>query len=127
MSSYIENFHFKIPQLFLKAGLADVALNGHLSTFLLSDTRRSMVEMRTHVQARLNLWKKLKKRNEKCALMGGMTKQEFQELFRRHANYLEDLIANPRKIKKTPEVHMVSRVIVSGVKTANEGKFCRAE
>jgi hypothetical protein len=73
--------------------------------------------MRTHLQARLALWKKLKKRNEKCALVGGMTKEEFQELFRRHTDYLEDLIANPRKIKKTPEVHIVSRVIVSGVKS----------
>jgi len=120
MSSYIENFHFKIPQLFLKAGLTDVALNGHLSTFLLCDTRRSAREMRTHLQARLNLWKKLKKRNEKCALMGGMKKEEFHELFQKYTDYLENLITHPRKIKKTPEVHIVSRVIVCGSKVATK-------
>jgi hypothetical protein len=121
MTSYIENVHFKIPHLFLKAGLTDVASNRHLSTSLLCDTRRSTAEMRTPLQARLNLWKKLEKRNEKCVLVGGMKEQEFQELFRRYTDYLEDLIANPNKIKKTPEVHIVSRVIVCGVKVANEG------
>lgn len=120
MSSYIEDFHLRIPQLFLKAGLTDITLNGYLSTFLLCDTRRSTREMRTHLQARLNLWKKLEKRNEKCALVGGMTYQEFHELFQRYTDYLENLIAHPRKIKKTPEVHVVSRVIVCGTKAGNE-------
>lgn len=121
MSSYIEDFHFRIPTLFLKAGLTDIALNGHLSTFLLCDHRRSNKEMRTYLQARLNLWKKLKKRNEKCALVGGMSEQEFHELFQRYTDYLQNLIACPRKIKKTPEVHITSRVIVCGSKAANEG------
>lgn len=116
MSSYIENFHFRIPQLFLKAGLTDVALNGHLSTFLLCDHRRSAKEMRRHLQDRLNLWKKLEKRNEKCALMGGMNEQEFHELFQRHINYLENLIAHPKRIQKAPEVHITSRVLASGTK-----------
>jgi len=116
MSTYIENYHLKIPQLFLKAGLADVSLNGYLSTFLLCDTRRSMNEMKTYLQARLRLWRKLEKRNKKCALMGGMNEEEFQELFRRYTNYLEDLVTHPRKIKQTPEVGIVSRVIVCGAK-----------
>lgn len=119
MSSYIENFHFRIPQLFLKAGLTDVALNGHLSTFLLCDHRRSAKEMRTYLQDRLNLWKKLEKRNEKCALMGGMNEQEFHELFQRHINYLENLLAHPKRIQKAPEVHITSRVLASGKKTGN--------
>ena len=116
MSTYIENYHLKIPQLLLKAGLADVSLNGYLSTFLLCDTRRSMNEMKTYLQARLRLWRKLEKRNKKCALMGGMNEEEFQELFRRYTNYLEDLVTHPRKIKQTPEVGIVSRVIVCGAK-----------
>jgi ubiquinone/menaquinone biosynthesis C-methylase UbiE len=116
MSTYIENYHLKIPQLFLKAGLADVNLNGYLSTFLLCDTRRSMKEMKAYLQARLRLWRKLEKRNKKCALMGGMNEEEFQELFRRYTNYLEDLVTHPRKIKQTPEVGIVSRVIVCGAK-----------
>jgi len=116
MSTYIENYHLKIPQLFLKAGLADVSLNGYLSTFLLCDTRRSMKEMKAYLQARLSLWRKLEKRNKKCALMGGMNEEEFQELFRRYTNYLEDLVTNPRKIRQTPEVGIVSRVIVCGAK-----------
>jgi hypothetical protein len=73
------------------------------------------------LQAKLNLWKKLEKRNEKCALVGGMTEQEFHELFQRYTNYLENLIAHPREIKRTPEVHIVSRVIVCGSKVANKG------
>ena len=116
MPNYIEDFHFRIPQLFLKAGLTEITLNGHLSTFLLCDQRRSMEEMRTHLQARLNIWKKLKKRNEKHALMGGMEKREFQELFQKYTDYLENLIAHPRKTKTTPEVHLTSRLIVCGSK-----------
>jgi len=119
MSSYVEDFHFRIPQLFLKAGLTDITLNGHLSTFLLCDERRNMKEMRTHMQARLDVWKKLEKRNEKFASMGGMEKREFQELFQRYSDYLENLIADPRKIKRTPEVHLTSRVIVCGSKAGN--------
>lgn len=118
MSSYIENFHFRIPQLLLKAGLADISLNGHLSTFLLCDARRSTKEMKTYLQAKLNLWRKLAKRNKKCALVGGMKEEEFSELSQRYTDYLEDLIKHPEKIKKTPEVNMVSRVIVCGGKDA---------
>jgi hypothetical protein len=117
---YIEDFHLRIPKLFLKAGLTDVAMNGYLSTFLLCDTRRSTKEMRTYLQAKLNLWKKLEKRNKKCALMNGMKEQEFHELFQRYTDYLENLITHPKKIKKTPEVHIVSRVIVRGSKVADE-------
>jgi len=120
MSSYIEDWHLKIPQLFLKAGLTGITANGYMSTFLLCDTRQSTREMKTYLQARLNLWKKFEKRNKKCALLGGMKEQEFQELFRRYTDYLEDLIANPRKIKKTPEVHMISRIIACGIKAADE-------
>jgi len=66
------------------------------------------------------LWEKLEKRNEKCALLGGMKKQEFRELFQRYTDYLEKLINHPREIAKTPEVHIVSRVIVCGIKVSNE-------
>jgi len=120
MSTYIENFHFKIPQLFLKVGLTDIAMNGHLSTFLLCDPRRSTKEMRTYLQARLNIWKKLEKRNEKCALLGGMTEQEFHELHQRYSEYLENLISHPTEIRKTTEVHLTSRIIVCGTKTVND-------
>ena len=72
--------------------------------------------MRAYLQARLNIWRKLEKRNEKCALVGGMTEQEFHELYQRHIDYLENLISHPIKIKKTPEVHLTSRVIVCGSK-----------
>jgi hypothetical protein len=106
--------HFKIPRLFLKAGLANISLNGHLSTFLLCDTRRSTKEMKAYLQAKLGLWRKLAKRNNECALVGSMKEEEFNELYQRYTDYLEDLITHPKKIKKTPEVHIVSRVIVCG-------------
>ena len=118
MSNYVEDFHLKITKLFLKAGLTDTAMNGHLSTFLLCDARRSTEEMRTHLQARLNLWKKLERRNEQLAFVGGMNEKEFHELYQRYTDYLENLITHPSLIKKTPEVHMVSRVIVCGIKRA---------
>jgi hypothetical protein len=120
MSRYIADFHFKIPELFLRAGLTDISLNGYLSTFLLCDARRSTREMRTHLRAELSLWKEFEKRNEKYALVGGMMKEEFRELSQRYTEYVENLIANPRKIKKTPEVRIVSRVIVFSNKAANE-------
>jgi ubiquinone/menaquinone biosynthesis C-methylase UbiE len=120
ISNYVEDFHLKIAQLFLKAGLTDIAMSGHLSTFLLCDARRSTKEMRTHLRARLSLWKRLEKRNEQCALVGGMNKKEFREFSQRYTDYLENLIAHPSVIKKTPEVHMVSRVIVCGIKSAYE-------
>jgi ubiquinone/menaquinone biosynthesis C-methylase UbiE len=119
MSSYVENFHFKIPQLLLKAGLADISLNGHLSTFLLCDSRRTTRETKERLQARLSLWKKLVSRNRKCALVGGMKEEEFDELFQRHADYLEDLIIHPKKIKETSEVNIASRVIAYGTKVEN--------
>jgi len=121
MSTYIENFHFRIPELFLRARLADVTLNGCLSTFLLCDTRRSTREMQRYLQTKLNLWKKLEKRNMKCALMGGMKEEEFRELFQRYTDYIEKLVTHPRKIRNTPEVHIVSRVIVCGRKVSKEG------
>lgn len=116
MSTYIENFHYRIPELFLKAGLTDISLNGHLSTFLLCDARRSIREMKTYLRARLDLWNKLENRNKECAVVGGMKEEEFHELFLRYTDYLEDLITHPEEIKKTPEVNIVSRVIVCGRK-----------
>ncbi len=116
MSSYIENFHLRIPQLFLKAGLTDINLNGYLSTFLLCDARQSTKEMKTYLQARLSLWRKLARRNKACALVGGMKEQEFNELFQRYTDYLKDLITHPTRIMATPEVNMVSRAIVCGAK-----------
>lgn len=116
MSNYVENYHYRIPELFLKAGLTDVRMNGYLSTFLLCDARRSTKEMKTYLQARLSLWKKLENRNLKCAVVGGMKEEEFRELFQRYADYLKDLITHPEKIDKTPEVNIVSRVIVCGSK-----------
>jgi hypothetical protein len=74
--------------------------------------------MKTHLQAKLDLWRKLTKRNEKCALVGGMKTEEFDELSQRYSHYLKDLITHPEKIKKTPEVNIVSRVIVRGTKRA---------
>lgn len=120
MSNYVEDFHIKIAQLFLKAGLTGITMNGHLSTFLLCDERRSTEELRTHLRARLSLWKRLEKRNEHCALVGGMNEKEYRELSQRYTEYLENLIAKPNMIKKTPEVHMVSRVIVCSIKSADE-------
>jgi ubiquinone/menaquinone biosynthesis C-methylase UbiE len=115
-SSYIENFHYRIPQLFLEAGLANIGLNGHLSTFLLCDTRRSTKEMKAYLQARLSLWRKLAKRNRQLVSAGGMKKEEYNELYQKYTNYLKDLITHPRKIKRTPDVNIISRVIVCGTK-----------
>ncbi len=114
--SCLENFHIRIPNLFLKAGLTGISLNGCLSTFLLCDARRSLKEMKTYLQARLSLWRKLANRNKEYALVGGMKEEEFDELFHRYAKYLEDLIARPEKIRATPEVNIASRVIVCGTK-----------
>lgn len=116
---FSENFHYRIPQLFLKAGLTDISMNGHFSTFLLCDTRRSTKEMKTYTEAKLDLWTKLKKRNKECALMGGMKEEEFDELFQRFTHYMKDLTTHPNKIKKTPEVNIVSRVIVCGAKVTH--------
>ena len=117
-STCLEDFNLKIPELFLKAGLTGITMNGHLSTFLLCDARRSTKEMREHLKAKLVLWRRLEKRNEKCAVVGGMKEQEFQEFNERYAQYLEDIVANPSKIRVTPEINAVSRVIVCGSKTA---------
>lgn len=116
MSTNIENFHFRIPQLFLKAGLTGVSLNGHLSTFLLCDARRSKREMRAYLRARLRLWRRLVNRNKECALVGGLKGEEFSELSKRYTDYLEDLIVHPNRIVRTPEVNIVSRVILCGRK-----------
>jgi ubiquinone/menaquinone biosynthesis C-methylase UbiE len=118
MSSYMENFYIRIPQLFLKAGLADLSLNGHLSAFLLCDARRTTKEMKAYLQARLSLWKRLEKRNKQCAIVGGMKEEEFNEVFQGYRDYLVDLITHPEKIKKTPEVNLISRVIACGTKVA---------
>jgi hypothetical protein len=72
------------------------------------------------LEAKLDIWRRLRKRNEKCTLEGGMNKQEFRELFQRYANYLENLIAHPQKARETPEVNIVSRVIVCGTKVSNK-------
>jgi ubiquinone/menaquinone biosynthesis C-methylase UbiE len=116
MSDYIENIYLKLPQLFLKAGLTNIALNGYLSTFLLCDTKRSMEEIQRYLKARLVLWRKLKKRNKEYVLIGGMKEEEFEELFQRYVDYLGSLVNNPEKIRQTAEVEIVSRVIVCGSK-----------
>ena len=116
MSKYIENIHLRLPQLFLKAGLTNITLNGYLSTFLLCDTRRNTKETQRWLEARLDLWRKLKKRNEESALIGGMSEEEFEELFQRYAEYLGSLVNNPERIMHTAEVEIVSRAIVGGNK-----------
>jgi len=116
MHNYIENIHLKLPKLLLEAGLKNTTLNGYLSTFLLCDPRHEIKEIQKHLKARLNLWHRLKERNRELARTGGMTQEEFEELFQRYTHYLEDLIKNPNKIKQTPEVEIVSRVIASGNK-----------
>lgn len=116
MSKFIENIHLKLPELFLKAGLKDITLSGYLSTLLLCDQRHNTREIQEHIKARLNLWRKLEKRNLKCSLLGGMEKEEFEELFYRYTTYLKELFRKPEKIKKTPEVEIISRAIVKGEK-----------
>jgi len=116
MTKYIENVYLRLPQLFLKAGLTNTTLNGYLSTFLLCDTRRNIKEIRRWLKARLDLWQKLKQRNKESALIGGMSKEEFEELFQRYADYLGSLVNNPEKIRHTAQVEIVSRVIVCGNK-----------
>jgi hypothetical protein len=49
-----------------------------------------------------------------------MNEKELREFSQRYTDYLENLIAHPSVIKKTPEVHMVSRVIVCGIKSEYE-------
>lgn len=116
MSKYLENIHLKLAELFLKAGFKNTTLNGYLSTFLLCDSQHEIGEMLEHLKARLNVWRKLRRRNEECAHKGGMSREEFQELFQKYAGYLTNLIRNPEKIKETPEVEIISRVIASGEK-----------
>jgi hypothetical protein len=74
--------------------------------------------MKAYLQARLSLWTRLEKRNRACATVGGMKVKEFNELFQGYRDYLVDLITHPEKIKKTPEVNLVSRVIACGTKVA---------
>jgi len=116
MTKYIENVYLRLPQLFLEAGLTNITLNGYLSTYLLCDTRHSIKEIQRWLKARLDLWQKLNERNKECALLGGMSAEEFKELSQRYADYLDSLVNNPEKIRYTAEVEIVSRVIVCGNK-----------
>jgi hypothetical protein len=45
-----------------------------------------------------------------------MKEGEFNELFQGYTDYLKDLIIYPKRIMATPEVNIVSRVIVCGTK-----------
>jgi hypothetical protein len=45
-----------------------------------------------------------------------MPKEEFEELYYRYSDYLKSLVENPGKITETPEVEILSRVIVTGEK-----------
>ncbi|KYH40175.1 MAG: hypothetical protein AYL32_012920 [Candidatus Bathyarchaeota archaeon B26-2] len=116
MSNYIEDIHLKLPELFLKAGLTKITFHGYLSTFLLCDSRHNIEEMQKYLKDRLDLWRKLKERNRECAIIGGMTAEEFEELFQRYVDYLESMVRNPNKIRETAEVEIVSRVIICGSK-----------
>lgn len=116
MSNHVENIHLKLPQLFLDTGFTNITLNGYLSTFLLCDARHNIEEMRKYLKARLDLWQKLKRRNKECALIGGISEEEFEELFQRYADYLGILVKNPEKIRRTAQVEVVSRVIACGSK-----------
>ena len=58
--------------------------------------------------------------SEVTARIRDLLEKEFHELFQRYADYLEDLTAHPAKIRQTPEVHIVSRLIACGNKTSNE-------
>jgi SAM-dependent methyltransferase len=114
MSDYIENIYLKLPELFFKAGMTNVTLNGYLSTFLLYDLRHDLKEMQKHLKTRFDLWRKLEERNRECTRIGGMSGEEFEELFQRYAVYLGGLIRTPNRIRKTAQVEIVSRVIVCG-------------
>jgi ubiquinone/menaquinone biosynthesis C-methylase UbiE len=116
MSGYVEKIHLKLPELFLKAGLKNTTLNGYLSAFLLCDARHKIEEIRNHLKARLNLWQKLKERNKECARIGGMSEEEFEELFQKYSDYLKDLVERTDKIRRTAQVEIVSRVIICGSK-----------
>lgn len=116
MSGFIGDIHLRLPRLFLRAGLKNVALRGYLSTFLLCDPRHNIEKMQKHLEAKLGLWKKLEKRNRNYALFGGMSEEEFKELFRKYTAYLNELAEKPVKITEIPEVEILSRVIVTGEK-----------
>ena len=88
MSDYVENIYLRLPELFFKAGMTNVTLNGYLSTFLLCDRGHDLKEMRKHLRAKFDLWRKLEERNKECARIGGMSGEEIEDLFQRYSVYL---------------------------------------
>ena len=106
----------RLPMIFHKAGLRDVAAEIQADTYLVSDSRRKLEDVRDELGFYLALFKETRKLDSVAMQAGGATKEEIAQYDRWFEKWTNDLLSDTEKLRNDAVFSASGFVMVIGHK-----------
>ena len=106
----------RLPMIFHKAGLSDVAAEIQADTYLASDPRRKLEDVRDELGFYLALFKETRKLDSVAMQAGGATKREIAQYDRWFEKWTNELLGSNEKLRDDTVFSASGFVIVIGRK-----------
>src|SRR6266704_914556 len=116
----LEGKHFdigyRLPTIFHKAGLREIMAEVQADTYLASDPRRRLEDVRDELTFHLASFKETKKLHEKAMIAGGAPKQKIDQYNRWVEKWMKSLLDDDEKLRNDTVVSTGGMFIVAGRK-----------
>jgi ubiquinone/menaquinone biosynthesis C-methylase UbiE len=100
----------KVPRFFLKAGLANIMLDGFMQVYLISDYRRSYEDVTAQLETEAS---QLPKNTDEMLIEGGITREELEEFSSIARSRLSHFSSNPAAMKKSSYARIMSPMVLT--------------
>ena len=108
----------RLPTIFHQAGLRDIMADVQADTYLVSDPRRGLEDVRDELGFYLALFKETKKDNAKAARAGGASMKEFDHYNRWYEKWTKGLLEDNEKLRNDTVFGAGGFVLVLGRKVS---------
>src|SRR5713101_4573707 len=106
----------RLPTIFHKAGLREIMAEVQADTYLTSDPRRTLEDVRDELSFYLATFKETRKLDAKAMQVGGASKRKIDQYNRWFENWMKGMLADNEKLRNDTVFSTAGIVLVAGRK-----------
>lgn len=106
----------KLPGIFQRAGLANIKAEAQSDSYLTSDPRRKLDDVKDSLRFSLSMFRERMEKDRKYFLAGGLPRAKITAYNTGHVSKTESLLSDDEKLRSDPSISTSSLFIVSGMK-----------
>ena len=107
----------KLPGIFRKAGLSSIKAEVQADSWLYSDPRRRLGDLKTELRFEYSIFRERRRKDRKYLIAGGMSNSQITSYFNRQDSRTRALLSDDKNLRNDASFYTATFILVSGMKT----------